>query len=181
MRIRAVIALGLLLSLGAVGCGGGNGNDGVATVNGKSKATTSAKPAGNQQEQALKFAQCMRRHGINMPDPKFDGKGGVSVSMPGGADKNKVDAAQQHCKQYLPNGGVPSKADPQALARGRKLAECMRANGVPKFPDPGPDGGIAIKAGPGLNPDDPTFKAAQNKCRPISGVGGTTSEQKGGE
>jgi hypothetical protein len=41
----------------------------------------------------------------------------------------------------------------------------MRENGVPNFPDPNPDGGIAIKGDElGTGPGDPTFDKAQEIC-----------------
>lgn len=178
MRIKTGIAVGLLLAMGAVGCGGGTKNNGVATANGGSKPPSTVNPAKmSDQERALRFAQCMRQHGVDMPDPKFDGKGGVSVTVGKGVDKSKVDAATQQCKQYSPDAGRPPKpANPKQIAEGRRISACMRANGVPKFPDPNPDGGIAIKGGPGtgIDPESPAFKAAQKKCQP-AGAGGFNS------
>jgi len=55
------------------------------------------------------------------------------------------------------------KADPL------KYSQCMRAHGVPKFPDPGPNGQLRIAAGPGtgIDPQSPTFKAAQQACKSL--------------
>jgi hypothetical protein len=69
----------------------------------------------------------------------------------------------------------------------RQFAKCMRDNGVENFPDPQEDGGIMIQGGgpgstDGLNPDDPTFKAAQEKCQsllPNGGAGGKTEVHSG--
>jgi hypothetical protein len=49
-------------------------------------------------------------------------------------------------------------------APGIKFADCMRAHGVPNFPDPGAGGGIEIPSGSGLNPFSPSFKAGQAAC-----------------
>ena len=39
------------------------------------------------QDRALKFAQCMREHGVDMPDPDFSGGGGgFSIQIGGGPD-----------------------------------------------------------------------------------------------
>jgi hypothetical protein len=52
----------------------------------------------------VKFAQCMRQHGIDMPDPSpdggllFRGKGGKTGAGP---DSAKFKAAEQACKHYL--------------------------------------------------------------------------------
>jgi hypothetical protein len=47
----------------------------------------------------VKFAQCMRAHGVNVPDPKPNG--GPSLIKPQGS-KAKVDAAQKACQSLLP-------------------------------------------------------------------------------
>jgi hypothetical protein len=48
-------------------------------------------------------------------------------------------------------------------------SRCMRANGVPSFPDPDSQGRLTIRATPGspLAPDSPTMKAAAQKCRAL--------------
>ena len=53
----------------------------------------------------------------------------------------------------------------QAGATGGPLldyARCMRAHGVPNFPDPSPDGGLAIPNG--INTAAPAFVSAQRAC-----------------
>ena len=56
-------------------------------------------------------------------------------------------------------------------ARHSELAfsRCMRAHGITAFPDPNPQGGIALNAGPGtgLDPKSPQFKAANRACRSL--------------
>jgi hypothetical protein len=49
-------------------------------------------------------------------------------------------------------------------SQGIKFADCMRANGVPSFPDPGGGGGGTNLAGTGINPLSPAFKAARTAC-----------------
>jgi hypothetical protein len=189
MQLRKGLVLGLLLALAAAGCGGkGDDGDGVATAGGgsSSSASASARPDPmTDEERQVKFAQCMRDQGVNMPDPEIDG-GRVRMRAPDGADPAKVQAAMEKCKQYLPNGGQPPRSDPQVMEQLRKFAQCMRDNGVPDFPDPS-DGGIRIQASAGshMNPDDPTFKAAEEACakyRPAPPSGetpGTTSQRNG--
>ena len=53
-----------------------------------------------------------------------------------------------------------------------KYAQCMRASGVPSFPDPKPGGGFIFQAGAGIDPSSPAFKAAQAKCRELLPAGG---------
>ncbi|GAA5033040.1 hypothetical protein GCM10023317_84660 [Actinopolymorpha pittospori] len=46
-------------------------------------------------------------------------------------------------------------------------SQCMRENGVKEFPDPDGEGRLTLRArrGSSLDPDSPTFKAAQEACR----------------
>jgi hypothetical protein len=52
------------------------------------------------------------------------------------------------------------------------FSQCMRAHGVPKFPDAQPGGGIAIDAGSGVDPQSPQFQAAQKACKSLAPDGG---------
>jgi hypothetical protein len=59
------------------------------------------------------------------------------------------------------------------------FARCMRADGVPNFPDPQSGGGTIFSTA-GINPSAPAFKAAQAKCQkllPHGGAGPAFSEQ----
>ncbi len=70
---------------------------------------------------------------------------------------------------------TPGAGPPGALA----FAKCMRATGVPNFPDPKPGGGLLFSSA-AINPAAPVFKAAQAKCRkllPNGGAGPAFSEQ----
>ena len=42
------------------------------------------------REQMLEYAQCMRDHGIDMPDPTFSDDGGVQIGV--GGDGSEIDA-----------------------------------------------------------------------------------------
>jgi len=50
------------------------------------------------------------------------------------------------------------------------FSQCMRADGVPNFPDPKGGGGIQLSGG--INPNSPAFKSAQSKCRHLMPGGG---------
>jgi hypothetical protein len=45
-----------------------------------------------------------------------------------------------------------------------EFAHCMRAHGVPNFPDPGAGGGLQITPQSGINPQSPAFQSAQKAC-----------------
>ena len=92
-------------------------------------------------------------------------------------DREKLEAAHQKCKHLMPDGGDLPKPDPAQVESMRQFAKCMRANGVPNFPDPEPDGKIKIQSFAGVDRDDPAFRAALEKCRqyrptPPSGAAG---------
>ena len=68
------------------------------------------------------------------------------------------------------SGSAPSQTQLQQDAL--KYAECMRANGVPNFPDPEPGGGFLFQVGTGIDPSSPAFKATQAKCKKLMPGGG---------
>ena len=69
------------------------------------------------------------------------------------------------CAQASPTNTNPTPVDP--AEKGRLYAQCMRDNGVPNFPDPGPDGRFALEHDK-FNQDDPKFRAALEKCRDLA-------------
>jgi hypothetical protein len=56
-----------------------------------------------------------------------------------------------------------SAGSPEAAALA--FAGCMRANGLPNFPDPKAGGGFLFHTGAGADPSSPAFKTAQAKCK----------------
>lgn len=144
------------------------------------------------------FAQCMRDHGIDMPDPQVveqDGSGGGGVGViiggPGAApiDKDTMDAAQKECEPIMAKLGQegPGRIDPEEEARMREgalaFSKCMREHGV-DMPDPQFDssgnGGFSVSIGgeadgaapTGPSPDDPVFQEAQKACQDVLGANG---------
>jgi len=160
---HALLPLALLMALTA--CSGkGKDDGGVASIGGTpSAAATSAAPSREDvEEMALKFAQCMREHGVDMPDPEIDGGRITQRINAGPGGKEKVEAAQEACKEYAPSGPGGGKVDPEAQQEMLDHAQCMRDNGVEKFPDPNPnEGGVRID---GEIAGDPDFKKAQESC-----------------
>jgi hypothetical protein len=49
-----------------------------------------------------------------------------------------------------------------------EFANCMRAHGVPSFPDPSGGGGRVDLAGTGINPQSPAFMAARRACAKLA-------------
>lgn len=182
MRTRwagpAVLALALGTAL--VGCGQKAEQPGVASVNGNGAATAGANPVDNltEAERRAKFAECMRTEGVDVPDPEAGEEAGgfklrIGDANGGGPAPEKVEAAMNKCKQYLPNGGEPPKVSAEDLEKVRQHSKCMRENGVTEFPDPDSSGRLKIQMRPGssMDPDSATFKAAEEKCRQYMPVG----------
>ncbi len=139
------------------------------------------------------FAKCMRAHGVpNFPDPGSNGTGGMVIQAragtPQGLSVNGVSVAapafqgaMQSCHSKLPGGGNPPPLSASRRAAMLKFAQCMRANGLPGFPDPsfGPAGRIGLKVGPqaGLDPSSPAFRQAQAACAKYQGGGFRTLDK----
>jgi hypothetical protein len=139
----------------------------VATAGGQGTQTTSSSATAGDLDKdgPFKYSKCMRENGLpDFPDPQTNDGGGFSLSLPEGTDRQKVEEAEKKCKQFMPNGGQPQKPSPEMIDSARKMAQCMRENGFPDFPDPDENGGISIKGGPGLDPKDPKFQEAEKKC-----------------
>jgi hypothetical protein len=61
-----------------------------------------------------------------------------------------------------------------AVQKGVKFAECMRSNGVAKFPDPSASAGFTIDAianGTSLDTSSPTFTQALGACKSLEPAG----------
>jgi hypothetical protein len=119
----ALAAVGCTLTLTACGSSG-QSNSGAAS---------------RGQGDGIRFADCMRSHGVpNFPDP---GGGGGKIQITPGSGINPQSPAFQSartaCAKLLPGGGPPTgpASESRKLAL-LKLARCMRAHGVPTFPDP---------------------------------------------
>jgi hypothetical protein len=200
-RILIFIALASL-AITAAGCGGKPASTGVAQLPSSTTTTTSSESGGSPTTAASKdraiqrYASCMRSHGVpKFPDPKAS-SGGMSLTIgPGsGVDPNapQFKTAEKACHKLMPGGGkAPSPAQQaKALAQMLKFSACMRAHGLPDFPDPttSSDGGIQLsigsKKGSSLNPRSPLFQAAQKACQsvmpgPPDGGGGSTELRQG--
>jgi hypothetical protein len=151
----------LLLVLGGCSAAG----DGIASAGGPSTTAVSGKPV-SEEEKAREFTECMRDHGIDLPDPVPDGNGGFDF----GADDAGMDLSDptfrkaiRECRDKLPGGGKEYLDDPKVQARLREFAQCMRDNGVSDFPDPEAGGGFG-GALADLDRDSPEFQKAMDAC-----------------
>ena len=74
-------------------------------------------------------------------------------------------------------GSSPGASAPSATATPRsgttptaeQFSQCMRAHGVPDFPDPNAQGQFPLP--PGTNPNAPQFQTAQQACKAVAPAG----------
>ena len=66
-----------------------------------------------------------------------------------------------------------SSGSSAASASGLAYSRCMRAHGVPNFPDPGAQGGLNAK---GIDPNNPVVHAAAQVCQHLLPNGGQISQ-----
>jgi hypothetical protein len=90
------------------------------------------------------------------------------------------------CGSSSPTAASSAGSESAALA----AAECMRAHGVPNFPDPGPNGGMTVLRTPdsstvtinGILISGPAFQGAERICKALGNPGGgrppVTEQQK---
>ena len=191
-RILAATAVTLLLGLSAA-CGNGSGDDGSALPD--AAGASSASPSGDDEadldpeDAMLKFAECMREHGVDMPDPSPGG----GVRMNGeGLSEDQMEAAQAACQKWM-DMAEPEDGGKELTEEEKQsfldMAACMRERGY-NFPDPEFDGGRVtqkVEKGEGdlPGPDDPAFKQDMEECSAEAGLeppgddGGSTDEQQG--
>jgi hypothetical protein len=142
--LRAGSLAGLAgLSLLASACGGAPRSSVAqlgSSTSGTAKTGTGPAPTGKYAA-ALAYSRCMRSHGVpDFPDPKQVAGGGIQVagSQAGMSPSSPIFAsAERSCRHLLAGGGQPTHADRQrALTRMLHVSQCMRAHGIPGFPDP---------------------------------------------
>ncbi|MFD7322064.1 hypothetical protein ACFV9D_13430 [Streptomyces sp. NPDC059875] len=66
---------------------------------GKGGAGMGKEPTQAEKDKMIKYAQCMRKNGFDMPDPTFGG-GGMTAArpMPQGAEAKKFEKANKACE-----------------------------------------------------------------------------------
>ncbi|WP_067824287.1 hypothetical protein [Actinomadura kijaniata] len=161
MRVRMLI-VGVVALASVAACGGKKDGDGVASAGGPGKGA-SASPSLKPEDARLKFAQCMRQNGVDMPDPS--GERGVQIKSRKG-DEGKTEAAMKKCQPILKAGGeMPDINDPKMHDQMVRFAQCMRQNGV-DMPDPKPGEGMRLRMKRGDNPA--TAEKAQKACQHLA-------------
>ncbi|NJP88604.1 hypothetical protein HCN51_03880 [Nonomuraea sp. FMUSA5-5] len=160
MKARLLLAAA---ALALSGCGTPAAqDDGVVSAGGgTASATPAASPSASldPDQAALKFAQCMREHGIDMPDPQ---EGRIMLKIPKGMDQKKVEQAQKACRPIMDavvNAGE-RPADAAGFDQLVKFAQCMREQGI-DMADPQPGQPLRFD---GRGQSKEKLEAAQKAC-----------------
>ena len=164
----------LLLTVVALAACDQDTSPGIATGSESEEATPTSPANSNPspvdpQDAALVYAQCMRDSGYpEFPDPDADG----GFSLRGGHGEGEHDqndprfqAAEEACRDLRPAGfDHQDTGDPEYAEQMLEFSQCMRENGLPDFPDPGPDGQLVFGHGTGIDRNDPRFQTALQTC-----------------
>lgn len=168
-RVLRLIPLSLLPVIALAACGSSGHNSAVPSLAGATQ--TEASPAPGSLAAAQAAVACVRKHGMpDVPDPVVGSNGQISV--PGYASTTQLTpSARSACagqirlavatSDTLPNVSAP---DMQALLR---WAACMRAHGLPRWPDPNAQGVFHVRSADAGT--IATGKRANDACRALRG------------
>ena len=132
-----------------------------------------ARPASaalTSYQKALAYSQCMRAHGEpGFPDPQSNGN--LLIDGPkdhlNGALMNKASKACQHLMPLAPP--MTAAQQQKVTAAALKFVACMRAHGLPTFPDPQVNSrGIELQIPRGVTPNSPVLRNAQQACKNLA-------------
>ncbi|MFE3202532.1 hypothetical protein [Embleya sp. NPDC059237] len=167
LMLRLVVGVVLAggLAVTTVGCGD-DGGSGVKVASGGSNGA--AKSGGGEggsgsgkgddaerRELMVKFAGCMRGHGVDMPDPEPGEGGAMRIgAMPADEGSSKTEDAMKACERFRPKSDFDPN-DPKFKEWQAKRSACMRENGVNMGDGPG-GGMVALDLG-----DDKVKKAME--------------------
>jgi hypothetical protein len=168
-RRRPLAALALIAMVALISACGSSAPAGGSGAN-NTAATT---------QQAVKFAECMRSNGVSdFPDPGASGEFTIDGIANGSSLDTSTPAFTQAisaCKDLEPAGFMGSTRSPQQVQAALKFAQCIRANGVPDFPDP-TNGQPLVDTNRIPSAAEPggmsILKAAMQKCRDDAAAAG---------
>jgi hypothetical protein len=174
-RVFAACALAGSIAVGLSACGS-SGSSAAA-----GSAGTSTSSASSRYQARVKAAECLRAHGLNVPDPSPNGGGGPGGGGGGGgaggggglrqllttpAGKTASAACQAEISKAFAFATISPAQRQQFQQAAVKFAECMRANHV-NIPDPTSNGagGFGIfRSIPSSERNSPAFQTAFKAC-----------------
>jgi hypothetical protein len=136
-RRRPLAALALIAMVALISACGSTAPAGSGSSGGNNAPAGSGSSGGNttasKREKAVKFAECVRAHGVpHFPDPDASGNFNFGVDVSAAVFTAAVNA----CKALQPPGSLSGKRSSTQQSAALRFAQCVRANGVPDFPDP---------------------------------------------
>jgi hypothetical protein len=183
---RRFILIGLVavaaFSMIAAGCGGGPSKAGVAsigttTTEGAGAAAASGSSPGGELGE---YSSCMRSHGVtSFPDPAAFGssagiraaKGRMAQIAASEVSSATFQKAQRDCAKYYGPPTQPAHVSRQEIQKLLAVSRCMRAHGIPDFPDPNPITGHLGTAA-GIDETSPQVLAALRACSALGRAAG---------
>ena len=132
-RLRPLVALALAGLISAINAGcGSNASSETGTASGSGTTSSGANKKLSARDKAVKFAECIRAHGVSdFPDPnENEFEYGVSVTP---AVWQRATTA---CKDLQPPGTLSAERTPEEQSAALTFARCIRDNGVKDFRTP---------------------------------------------
>lgn len=179
-RKRGLVVGGLALSaLMLTSCSSRTAAPPVAHLSASASTTASTNDALHL------VGECLREHGLpNVPDPVVATDGPAAgqgildksalKSYPIAVAQQAIDACSAAlAKANIAHGSSSSNISQQELQARLALARCIRAHGVPNFPDPNPTTGD-VSPPPGLSKTSPSILAAIQACPSQAQAAGLT-------
>jgi hypothetical protein len=173
--LPALVSILAVTSLSA--CGSDEKDPGVTSLR-SSTSSPSASASGTAKDseaELLKYVECLRGQGLDVPDPTVDAEGNLTIGGGNGGppniDPDKLEAAQKVCGD-VPAGALGGGTDLNSAEfqdAAVKFAACMRNEGI-DMPDPDfSKGSVQGMTGLFKNVDrnDPKVEAATQKCRSV--------------
>ncbi len=170
---RSLRLAACLAAVTVAGCGGGDGrgDEGLRT---SARGADGVRARGGQAlvDAQARMARCMRRQGVDFPDPR-PGRGFELDPGDTGVDVRRLRAAERRCARFARAvaEAAPRQSE-QEQQRDRDMtlryARCMRSRGA-DVPDPrvsGEGGGTAVEV-PADAKSDPRFRRASAACEDI--------------
>jgi hypothetical protein len=182
VRIRLLVTIlavsAAFPAFAALAACGKPSSPGVPTLSGSAAPTGGAATQG-RRDALHAAAECIRKHGVpKYQDPVLTSDGHVYTDARSieNTDDATIEAAQRACAaeirqaQFQPDAQAP--APPRLVAAGVKLAQCLRAHGMPNVKDPTSNTHFTPGHGFGLTPDEvpaggktnPIFRRALEAC-----------------
>ena len=172
------------LALATAACGG-SPKAGVASLGTTTTVVRTTVPGSAGVSSSggalVEYARCMRSHGVlSFPEPASLGapgaikafKGQIAQSVGSLASSPRFQAAQRACAKYF---GPPTTSSPavsqKEIQKLLAVSRCIRAHGIPNFPDPNPTTGQLVTP-PGIDRRSPIVLAALRACSSLGKAAG---------